>query len=843
MWFLENAWLIPVIPTVGYFVILLFGKRMPLKGAEIGFGTLAASFVIACGTVYQWIQRVDHYSAAEHEGALGTLAAFGRSIVPAQAAEEAGHEVAAFVPPVIRQWTWWQVSDFKFTLGIHIDGLSVSVMFVVTLIAMLIQLYSIEYVKGDRRFTFFFSALTLFAAGMLCMVIAESTVQFILGWEIMGLCSFLLIGHWWEDYANARAALKAFFTVRVGDIGLLVGMSVLFFSVNGWAQENLGSDGFSIFAISGWALSGDASRTVLLWAGVALFIAAIGKSGQFPLHTWLPDAMAGPTPVSALLHSSTMVVAGVYLVARLYPVFFEGFRIGQSDVNLIAVIGGITIIIAALLAFVQVDIKRVLAYSTVSQLGYMMMGLGVGAWLPAVFHIFTHAFFKACLFLGAGSVSHSASHHSFDMKKDMGGLWRKMPITFGTFVISTLALAGLPPLAGFFSKDEIIDNAGANGYRVFQIIGLTGAFLTAAYMTRCVYLTFLGKPRGASAGLVAHGDEEHELDDDRVLVDAGVVAASVGSHELVDTPAEGALAEGEAPQGPGFDDDHGADHGTYDHGADDHGDHGDHRGPHESNWLITVPLLVLAVGALVAGFLQAPAFNIEKFKEWVEPAGVALLYEQGEAVQSGEELVLAAPAEGTEGEAAEGETAAEAVGCAEEVPEGSACFAPELTHAEFAWSKAAVSILLVLAGIGLSGLVCVALYGRRDARLVGFTERNRFARAGYGFLFNKYYLDFLYEQGVVAGISGPVARAMNWINQNVIDGIVNGVGKGAVKAAEATYDILDQGLVDGVVNGAGTVTEGSGEALRPVQSGKVSFYGALLFGAAAVGALILVIVV
>ena len=521
-------------------------------------------------------------------------------------------------------------------------------MFVVTLIAMLIQLYSIEYVKGDRRFTFFFSALTLFAAGMLCMVIAESTVQFILGWEIMGLCSFLLIGHWWEDYANARAALKAFFTVRVGDIGLLVGMSVLFFSVNGWAQENLGSDGFSIFAISGWALSGDASRTVLLWAGVALFIAAIGKSGQFPLHTWLPDAMAGPTPVSALLHSSTMVVAGVYLVARLYPVFFEGFRIGDSNVNLIAVIGGITIVIAALLAFVQVDIKRVLAYSTVSQLGYMMMGLGVGAWLPAVFHIFTHAFFKACLFLGAGSVSHSASHHSFDMKKDMGGLWRKMPITFGTFVISTLALAGLPPLAGFFSKDEIIDNAGANGYRVFQIIGLFGAFLTAAYMTRCVYLTFLGKPRGASAGLASHGDEEHELDDDRVLVDAGVVAASVGSHELVDTPAEGAVAEGEAPQGPGYDDDHVADHGPTGHGdhGDHAGDHGDHRGPHESNWLITVPLVVLAVGALVAGFLQAPAFNIEKFKEWVEPAGVALLYDEGEAVQAGEELALAAPAEG-----------------------------------------------------------------------------------------------------------------------------------------------------------------------------------------------------
>jgi NADH-quinone oxidoreductase subunit L len=424
------------------------------------------------------------------------------------------------------------------------------------------------------------------------------------------------------------------------------------------------------------------------------------------------------------------------------------------------------------------------------------------------------------------------------MKKDMGGLWRKMPITFGTFVISTLALAGLPPLAGFFSKDEIIDNAGANGYRIFQIIGLFGAFLTAAYMTRCVYLTFLGKPRGAAAGLVTHGDEEHELDDDRVLVDAGVAAASVSGHELIDTPAEGALAEGEAPAGPGYDD-HAADPAGHDDGhGGAHDTHGEHAGPHESNWLITVPLVVLAVGALVAGFLQAPAFKIEKFKEWVEPAGVAVLYDEGAAVQAGQELAAAAPAEGegTEGEAA-------AAGCAEEVPEGSACFAPELSHAEFAWSKAAVSILLVLVGIALSGLVCVALYGRRDARLVGLTERNRFARAGYGFLINKYYLDFLYERGVVAGISGPVARAMNWVNQTIIDGIVNGIGKGAVKAAEATYDVLDQGVVDGVVNGAGAVTEGTGEALQPVQSGKVSLYGALLFGAAAVGALILVIVV
>ena len=303
----------------------------------------------------------------------------------------------------------------------------------------------------------------------------------------------------------------------------------------------------------------------------------------------------------------------------------------------------------------QVDIKRVLAYSTVSQLGYMMMGLGVGAWLPAVFHIFTHAFFKACLFLGAGSVSHSASHHSFDMKKDMGGLWRKMPITFGTFVISTLALAGLPPLAGFFSKDEIIDNAGANGYRVFQIIGLFGAFLTAAYMTRCVYLTFLGQAQG-SVG--------------RSGRPTGTRSTSSTTTACWSTPVSWRPASGATswstprPRVPWPRARRRRARATTTTTARTtatrtaHGDHGDHRGPHESNWLITVPLVVLAVGALVAGFLQAPAFNIEKFKEWVEPAGVALLYDEGEAVQAGEELALAARR--AEGEA-RGEAAAEAV--------------------------------------------------------------------------------------------------------------------------------------------------------------------------------------
>ena len=416
---------------------------------------MLAALVIAIGNVVQWIDRVD-----------------------------AGH--GEEVTPVIKQWTWWQSGGTHFGLGEHIDGLAVMALVLVAFISTLVQLYSTEYVRGDRRYTHFFASITLFSAGMLTMVLAPNMVQLILGWEIMGLCSFMLIGHWWEEEANSRAALKAFFTVRVGDMGLLVGTAML-----------LGIFGtLDIRGINELAAAGefDSHRT-LMWAAIALFIACIGKSGQFPLHTWLPDAMAGPTPVSSLLHSSTMVVAGVFLVARLYPVFHVGLDINVAGdhYNLIAIIGGITVLIAALLAFVQDDIKKVLAYSTVSQLGYMMMGLGVGAWTASVFHIFTHAFFKCCLFLAAGSISHTASHHSFDMKKDMGGIWRKMPVTFGAWMVSTLALCGVPFFSGFFSKDEIIDSAKHNDYTVFWVVGVIGAMMTTAYMTRATYLTFFGQ--------------------------------------------------------------------------------------------------------------------------------------------------------------------------------------------------------------------------------------------------------------------------------------------------------------------------------------------------------------
>jgi len=763
-WFLQNAWLIAVIPAVAFWIIILFGKKLPMKGAEVGITAMFASFVLACGTVVQWVQRVDDTRGAEH-GAFRALFSVGRSAVGRAAENGGGHETRAYVEPVIHQWTWWQAGGHKFTIGTHLDGLSVTLLVLVSFIATLIQIYSTAYVRGDRRYTHFFASLTLFAAGMLAMVSAESTILLLLGWEIMGLCSFMLIGHWWEEYPNARAALKAFFTVRTGDVGLLIGISILYFASNSWIQEHIpGQNGFSIQGISEWAQSGDGTHTVLLVAAVALFIAAIGKSGQFPLHTWLPDAMAGPTPVSALLHSSTMVVAGVYLVARLYPVFYSGFSIASGGLNPMALIGGITILISGILALVQVDIKKVLAYSTVGQLGYMIMGLGVGAWTPAVFHIFTHAFFKACLFLGAGSVSHSASHHSFDMKKDMGGLWRKMPITFTTFIISTLALCGVFPLAGFFSKDEIIDNAGHNGFQAFQVIGLLGAALTALYMSRCVYLTFFGKPRGASAG-VHH--EVHDEDEVHAMAQAmGRHAQTAGGTDL-----EGAELE-----------------------AEHAGGHDTHEGPHESEWQITVPLILLAIGAVAAGWINAAAWHVENFTEWTEPGLRA----------------------------------------------GISAF-PELQHAGFSWAKASLSVFIVIAALVVGTWFSRAFYS--EHRFEGFTKRHRFARGIYGFVWNKYYLDALYERVIVAGIAGPIARAAYWFNQTVIDAVVNNIGIGGKLTGRWVYRNVDQRVVDGAVNGTGYVSEESGGLLRGVQTGKVQQYGALLFGAAAIGALILVITV
>ena len=673
---LSNAWLIPLLPAAGFVVILFVGKHLPRKGAEVAITTVGASFVLACIVLVQWIQRVEDHNAH------GALRGFGRALLPAS---EGG------LTAVDHSFTWWQNGAVKFAVGTHIDGLAVMMLFMVTLVSLLVHVYSTVYMEGDRRFTHYFALLNLFTASMLLLVVADNTLEVLIGWELVGFCSFALIGHWWEEKPNSDAAVKAFLTTRVGDVGLMIGIIVLFFAAGS----------FDIAAINAKALNGDISHTLLLVSASCLLIGIIGKSGQFPLHTWLPDAMAGPTPVSALIHAATMVVAGVYLGARLYPVFFRGFSIANGGVNAMALIGGITIVIGAVLAFVQRDIKKVLAYSTISQLGYMVMALGVGAWVAAIFHLFTHAFFKALLFLGAGSVSHSGSHHSFDMKSDMGGLRKYMPVTFVTFVIGSLALAGIFPLAGFWSKDEILVTAGTSGFTAFLVVGLVGAFLTAAYMTRCVYLTFFGEFRG-------HGE------------------------------------------------------------------------PHESPRTLTVPLVVLAVMSVAAGFINAEAFGVEKFRDWFEGA-VSL---------------------------------------------------PALQHPAFDYPKAVISVTVAVIGIGIAAY----LWFQREelGPFRGFTQRNALARAGYRFLENKYYLDDLYEKVIVYGIKAPIARISYWFDQHVIDGAVNGVGRGTAKVARETYEVVDQKVVDGAVNGLAETTGETGGLLRYVQSGRVQRYALTLFAAVGV---------
>jgi NADH-quinone oxidoreductase subunit L len=516
---LQNAWIIPLIPAASFVLILLFGKRMPRKGAEIGIAALVAAFVLALVVNVQWFQRVEDPPAVDHgteetadhaaEGEAEGHAAEDEHAeeAPAAAAEEEhaeegehaveeGEHAAAEeehhedVPPVRKHVTWWQSGGVEFSVGMLLDGPAVMMLFVVTLISLLVHVYSTDYVGGDRRYTHYFAFLSLFTASMLGLIMSENTLQLLTCWELVGLCSFALIGHWWEEKPNSDAALKAFITNRVGDVGLICGVIILFF---GAGQT------FDIVTINEMAVAGDISHLVLLVASCSLLAAVMSKSGQFILHTWLPDAMAGPTPVSALIHAATMVVAGIFMVGRLYPVFFQGLSIGTSSVNLLAVVGGVTVLGGAGLAFVQSDIKKVLAYSTVSQLGYMVMALGVGAWTAAFFHLFTHAMFKAGLFLGSGSVAHSV--HSFDMQQDMGGMKRFMPRTYWTFVICTAALIGIFPLAGFWSKDEILAGAEQLGteYTAFLVVGLLGALMTAAYMTRCVYLTFHGEPRGKAA--------------------------------------------------------------------------------------------------------------------------------------------------------------------------------------------------------------------------------------------------------------------------------------------------------------------------------------------------------
>ncbi|MCX7047892.1 MAG: NADH-quinone oxidoreductase subunit L [Candidatus Sumerlaeota bacterium] len=446
---LELLWLIPAFPLAGFVVLALCGGKLPRAAASvIGAGSVGAAAVVSCLLGSAFIQDPPQ----EH----------------------------AFVQHL---WTWMRVGTFAPAVALRLDALSLVMTLVVTGVGFLIHLYSTEYMRDDKGYSRFFAYMNLFVSMMLILVLADNLALLYLGWEGVGLCSYLLIGFWHEDPANGAAARKAFIVTRVGDTAMALGLFLLFAQLGTLdIQEMMRRAAAQWPAGSGLAVA----------AAALLLVGALGKSAQLPLQTWLPDAMAGPTPVSALIHAATMVTAGVYLIARTNVLF----TLAPTVQLLVAIIGAVTLLMAGCSALVQTDIKRVLAYSTISQIGYMFLALGVGAWSAAIFHFMTHAFFKALLFLGAGAVIISL-HHEQNIFK-MGGLRRQMPFVFWTFLIGASSLSALPFVtAGFYSKDAILWEAfaGKEVGTFLAVAGLVGAWLTALYTFRMVFIVFFGEAK------------------------------------------------------------------------------------------------------------------------------------------------------------------------------------------------------------------------------------------------------------------------------------------------------------------------------------------------------------
>ncbi len=451
---LEHAWLIPLLPAVSFLIIGMVTRS---------YGKLSAAIAVAMSTISFLL-------------ALGV----------AQAVVDGNISVEV---PFIQQVSWFHIASVNITMGVLIDPLTAMMLMVVTTVSLLVQIYSCGYMQGDPGYGRFFAFLSLFAGSMLGLVLAVNFLQMYFFWELVGLCSYLLIGFYYYKVSAREAAKKAFMTTRVGDFGLLLGILLL--------QLTFGTLDFMELRqlVPMYVIHGGAG--VLTIIAFLLFVGPIGKSGQFPLHVWLPDAMEGPTPVSALIHAATMVVAGVYLVGRSFFLFSQLPWI----MSLIAWVGGFTAIFAASIAITQRPIKRILAYSTISQLGYMMLALGVGSLTSSFFHLMTHAFFKAMLFLSAGAVMHAMAEEADIFK--MGGLRKKMPVTFAAMTIGVLAISGIPPFAGFFSKDEILA-AAAQVSTPLYILAVITAFMTAFYMSRLLFVTFMGKPASQEAYDHAH---------------------------------------------------------------------------------------------------------------------------------------------------------------------------------------------------------------------------------------------------------------------------------------------------------------------------------------------------
>jgi NADH-quinone oxidoreductase subunit L len=602
---LDLAWVIPVIPAFGAVVLLLFGKRIgDPRAGWLATGLMVLTFAASVAAFF----------------ALHSLPEAARS------------------NQVSDGFTWIQAGNFRVDFRFLTDPLSATMILFITGVGALIHLYSIGYMHGDERFSRFFAYLNLFAASMLLLVLASSFVLTFLGWEGVALCSYLLVSFWFERNVAAVAGKKAFVTNRVGDFGFMIAMFLIF--------SKVGTLDYSAMA----GVAPQLSQSTVTAIALLLFVGAMGKSAQVPLHVWLPDAMEGPTPVSALIHAATMVTAGVFLMVRAH-VFLD---VSAHASSVVAWVGAITALYAATVAIVQYDIKRVLAYSTISQLGYMFLAVGVGAYSAAIFHMIMHAFFKALLFLGAGAVIHGMGDEQ-DMRR-MGNLRKYMPITAATFIIGWLAIAGVIPFDGFWSKDEILAKAYFNGDYALWAVGLIAALATAFYMTRQVWLVFYGDERWREQ---VAGEEAHAV------------------HE-----------------------------------------------PHESPWIMTAPLVVLAVLSTIGFVINLP-FENQKWDflaRWLEPALRG---------------------------------------------------APEVRASSFGTGFALSTGALVIAVVGIVWAHAWYRNGLRDGADPAVERLGPFADV----LANAYYLDV----GLARFVSGPATAFARFlaegIDRDVIDGAVNGLGR------------------------------------------------------------------
>ncbi|PMB49658.1 NADH-quinone oxidoreductase subunit L [Fischerella thermalis CCMEE 5205] len=548
----QYAWLIPVLPLIG--------------ATLVGLGLISLN---------QVTNRLRQFNAALIISLMGAAMGLSFAILWSQLQ---GHA------PYTRTLEWAAAGNFHLSMGYTIDHLTALMLVIVTTVAFLVMVYTDGYMAHDPGYVRFYAYLSLFGSSMLGLVVSPNLVQIYIFWELVGMCSYLLVGFWYDRKSAADAAQKAFVTNRVGDFGLLLGILGLF-----WAT---GSFDFQIMGdrLAELVHTGSLSNILAALFAILVFLGPVAKSAQFPLHVWLPDAMEGPTPISALIHAATMVAAGVFLIARMYPVFEHV----PAAMNTIAYTGAFTAFLGATIAITQNDIKKGLAYSTISQLGYMVMAMGVGAYSAGLFHLMTHAYFKAMLFLGSGSVIHGMEAvvgHDPDLAQDMrlmGGLRKYMPITAITFFIGCLAISGIPPFAGFWSKDEILSAAFASNPLLWGVGWLT-AGITAFYMFRMYFTTFEGNFRGNKTQLWEK-------------LKSPIGMAIVTGFERTPAFGPGAMTKGELEA-------HAGHHNDHSHG------HGHSEYPHESPWTMTLPLVLLAVPSTLIGLVGTPFANY--FEEFI----------------------------------------------------------------------------------------------------------------------------------------------------------------------------------------------------------------------------------